>query len=166
MNILLTLSYLVHLVATVAWLGGMLIFSILVGPLVERIISDDAENKRLLLSLQKQFRPLANLSLILLLGTGMVQMSANPDYEGLFVIENTWSVAMLLKHIIFGVMILVMLGMQFSIVPELERATLLATQTKDNTELQRLLQREKMLTSILLGLGGLVLIFTAMMTAI
>lgn len=166
MNILLTLSYLVHLVSTVVWLGGMLIFSILVGPLIEQVITDHAENQRLLLNLQKRFRPLANLSLILLLGTGMVQMGANSEYEGLFVFDNTWSLAMLLKHIAFGGMILVMLWIQFGIVPELERATLLATQKNETDALQRILQQEKLFTRILLGLGALVLIFTAIMTAI
>ncbi len=166
MNILLTLSYLVHLIATVVWLGGMLIFSILVAPLVEKILSDHAENQRLLLNLQKRFRPMANLSLLLLLGTGMVQMGASPEYDGFFAIDNTWSVAMLLKHIVFGGMILVMLWIQFGIVPELERATLLATQSNATADLERILNREKQLTQILLGLGALVLVFTAVMTAV
>ena len=166
MNILLTLSYLVHLVATVVWLGGMLIFSILVAPLIEQVISDHAENQRLLLNLQKRFRPMANLSLLLLLGTGMVQMGANPEYGGFFEFSNTWSLAMLLKHIAFGGMILVILWIQFSIVPELERATLLATQKNETSELQRILRQEKLSSRILLGLGGLVLIFTAVMTAV
>lgn len=166
MNTLLTLSYLVHLVATVAWLGGMLIFSILVAPLIEQILSDHAENQRLLLNLQKRFRPMANLSLLLLLGTGMVQMGASPEYDGFFAIENTWSIAMLLKHIAFGGMIIVMLWIQFGIVPELERATILATQTNETVDLDRILRREKQLTQVLLALGALVLIFTAVMTAI
>ena len=166
MNILLTLSYLVHLLATVVWLGGMLIFSILVVPLLEQAISDHAENQRLLLNLQKRFRPMANLSLLLLLGTGMVQMGANPDYSGFFEFGNTWSLALLLKHIAFGGMILAMLWIQFGIVPELERATLLATQKKETSELARILRQEKLSARILLGLGVLVLIFTAIMTAV
>lgn len=166
MNILLTLSYLVHLVTTVVWLGGMLIFSILIAPLIEEMLASDAAHQRLLLTLQRRFRPMANLSLILLLGTGMVQMGASAEYEGFFAVDNTWSLAMLLKHIAFGGMILIMLWIQFGIVPELERATLLATQSNETAELHHILHREKQLTRVLLGLGSLVLIFTAVMTSI
>jgi uncharacterized membrane protein len=165
MNLLLTISYFIHLIATVVWLGGLLIFSLLVFPEARRTVTNHNENRQLLLNLQKRFRPIANLSLVALLGTGLIQMSADTNYEGLLVIENTWSVAMFLKHIAFGGMIVVLLLLQFGVIPALERATILANKRKPN-ELDQLLTREVRLTWLQMGLGGLVLIFTAVATAL
>ncbi|MCI0714141.1 MAG: hypothetical protein L0154_28550 [Chloroflexi bacterium] len=165
MNLLLTASYFIHLIATVVWLGGLLIFSLLVYPEARRTLTNHNENRQLLLNLQKRFRPIANLSLVTLLGTGLIQMSADANYKGLLVIENTWSVAILLKHIAFGGMIVVLLVLQFGVMPALERAMMLASKGKPN-ELDALLAREAKLTWLQMGLGGLVLIFTAVATAL
>jgi uncharacterized membrane protein len=161
MNLLLTACYAVHLVATVVWLGGLMMFSLFLYPMLRQ-----HPNRALVLSLQKRFRPMANLSLVVLLGTGMVQMSADENYSGFLTIaENTWSLAMFLKHMAFGGMILLMLFIQFVIVPELERANLLATKG-DTTALEAVMAREATLTRVLMMLGGIILIFTALATAV
>ena len=165
MNITLSISYFIHLVATVVWLGGMVIFTLLVWPEAYRSLTNANENRRFLLNLQRRFRPWANLSLIVLLGTGMVQMAGDPNYEGFLVVENTWSVAMLAKHVAFGGMVLIMLYIQFGIVPSVERAMLLAQKGED-TALEKAQQREKRLVWLLIGLATLVLIFTAVATAV
>jgi uncharacterized membrane protein len=165
MDIGLSISYFVHIVATVVWLGGMVIFSMFVWPEARRSIAEGNENRRFLLNLQRRFRPIGNFSLIVLLGTGMVQMAADPNYEGLLTFENTWSVAMLLKHIAFGGMVLVMLVLQFAIVPAVERAILLANKGQPG-QLAAIQYRESRLNMLLIGLGTVVLIFTAIATAV
>lgn len=165
MNLLLTISYFVHLLATIAWLGGMAFLTLLVVPALQRLAANRDENRQLLLNLQKRFRPVANFSLVLLLGTGMIQMSADPNYKGFLAIENTWSVAMLLKHLAFGGMILILMFVQFGLIPRLEREHLLASRGQPN-ELDMLLRREARLTIFQLLLGVVVLIFTAVATAI
>jgi uncharacterized membrane protein len=165
MNMVLTLSYFVHLVATVLWLGGLALFTWLVFPEAQRTLTGTDAPPQFIWKLQRRFRPLANLSMVALLGTGMVQMSANTHYEGLLVIDNTWSLAMFIKHLVFLVMVGVMSFIQFRIVPRWERAQLLATRG-DTEELNRVARRELNLTRFLLGLSLLVLLCTAVMTAV
>lgn len=162
-DILLTLSYFIHLGATVVWIGGMMIFVVYIWPLAHRFI-DDEKQREFSLTLQQRFRPIANLSLVLLLGTGMLQTGANENYDGVLTFENTWTIAMLFKHIAYGGMIVVAGLVQFGVVPALERATLLVSRGATD-ELDILLQREKRLFYVSLGLGIVVLFFTAVATA-
>lgn len=162
---LLSISYFTHLVVTVLWIGGIAFFVFWVYPSTGKLLTDTATSQQLIFYLQKRFRPIANLSLILLLGTGMIQMSADPNYEGLLAFVNTWSIAMLFKHIAYAAMVGLALYIQFSFVPELERAHLLAV--KGNPDpLAHLLKREVRFTRIMGILGIVVLVFTAIATAI
>lgn len=162
---LLSISYFIHLVATVVWIGGLMIFTLYLWPEARRTIANPDESRQLLLRLQKRFRPVANLSLVMLLGTGMVQMSADDNYEGFLAFENTWSLAMLSKHLAFGGMIVLAIFIQFGVASAIERATLLASKGQ-STALDKLLQRESRLNQIMLGLGIVVLVFTAIATAL
>lgn len=166
---LLTLSLFLHLLATVAWLGGLLLLSLIIMPDARTLLAR-SEGSAALLSLldrlRKRFQVVANLSLLVLLTTGLFQMSASPHYTGLLQFDNDWSRAMLIKHIaVFG-MIGVGALMQFGVLPALERAAFLAQRGKDNGETARLRQREQRLTTLNLALGVVTLACTAVATAI
>ncbi len=165
-EIALSISHFIHLIATVLWIGGLAIFTLFIWPETRRTMRSTtvAELSPLILNLQKRFRPVANFSLVLLLGTGMVQMSADSNYDGFLTFSNTWTIAMLCKHLAFGSMVVLAGMIQFGIVPAIERATLLATRGQTD-EMEPLLQREMRLTRLMLGLGILVLICTAIATA-
>ena len=92
-------------------------------------------------------------------------MGSNTHYAGVLKFTNSWTIAILLKHIAFGGIILVTLLIHFGLSPAVERAALLASQNKPN-ELDALLQRENKMTWALLGLGGIVLACTAVATAL
>ena len=71
------------------------------------------------------------------------------------------------KHIAILGMFVCGLILQYQVVPELERATLLVEHHKgDPAELERLRRSEARLTWINVGLGVLVLGFTAWLTAL
>jgi uncharacterized membrane protein len=93
----LTGAYWLHMAATVVWMGGLFYQAVLLYP----ILADSnwkAETMTLVERLRSRFRPLVWLSLTVLVGTGLVQMTGNPNYEGLLAFRNRWSQAMLLKH--------------------------------------------------------------------
>jgi uncharacterized membrane protein len=163
-DITLTISYFVHLIATVLWIGGLLIFLILVWPETARTLANDEERRRVILGLQARFRPIANLSFVVLIGTGLVQMSADENYEGFLTFENTWSIAMLLKHLAFVGMGGLLILLQFWLAPAVERAILLASKGQPS-DLENLLAREVRLMWGMASLGALVLVFTALATA-
>jgi uncharacterized membrane protein len=164
---ILALSYFFHLVATVVWIGGLVTLVILVWPESRRILEDNPALNTLLNRLRKRFFPLVNLSLAVLIVTGMIQMSGDPNYDGLMQFENEWSRVLLLKHIAILGMVVCGVALQYWVAPALERASLLAERSKgDPAEWARLHKAEVRLTWMNVGLGMLVLAFTAWATAI
>lgn len=165
--VILAVSYFFHLIATVVWLGGLAILTIMVNPAALRTLEGSPQMYALLSRLRKRFAPLANFSLAVLVATGMVQMSLDENYLGVLDFGNSWSVAMLLKHIAVGGMVVCSVAIQYLVVPSIERTSLLVQRGKaDHAEWQQLYRRETRLTWVNNALGVLVLVFTAWMTAI
>ncbi len=163
----LVISLFFHLVATVIWIGGLVVLTLLVWPETRRILAENPGVYSLLTRLRKRFLPLTNLSLAVLIVTGLFQMTADPNYEGVLQFANEWSRAMLLKHIAVGGMVVCGAGLQFWVAPALERTSLLAERSKgDPAEWARLHRLEVRLTWLNVFLGVLVLAFTAWATAI
>jgi uncharacterized membrane protein len=163
----LAISYFFHLIATVIWIGGLVLMVILVWPEVSRSLAENPARYRLLSRLRHRFTPWANFSLVMLIVTGLIQMSGNKNYVGVLQFSNDWAKAILLKHIAVAGMIVCGLILQFTVTPALERASLLAEKGKgDPTEWAKLRRREVRLTWINVLLGMAVLAFTAWATAI
>lgn len=164
---LLAVSYFIHLLATVIWIGGLMVLAALVVPAVRRSVGEDAQGERLLARLRARFIPVSNLCLVILFFTGLFQMSANENYEGLLQVSNPWSVAMLLKHAATAGMLVFALVLQYGVVPALDRASLLFERGKgDAAEGERLRRRESQLTWVNIMLALVVLGCTAYATAL
>jgi uncharacterized membrane protein len=163
----LAISYFFHLIATVIWLGGLATMTIMVWPETRRIFTDNPAVLTLLTRLRKRFVPLSNLSLVVLVFTGFIQMAGDEHYDGLMAFTNEWSRVILLKHLAIAGMVVCGLILQFWVTPALERASLLLERGKgDSAEWERLRRREIRLTWANVALGVLVLAFTAWATAI
>ncbi len=101
---LLTIAFWLHMAATIVWIGGLFFQAVIVNPALERFPD---QRGRLAMDMRRRFQPLAWLSLFVLIGTGLLQMSGNPNYVGLFSISNPWSRSILAKHAAIGIMVLV-----------------------------------------------------------
>ncbi|GMR09632.1 MAG: hypothetical protein BMS9Abin28_0451 [Anaerolineae bacterium] len=117
----LTIAFWLHMAATIVWIGGLFYQAVVVNPALERL---PAERGRLAEDMRRRFQPLASLSLLVLIGTGLLQMSGNPNYEGLFAFTNPWSRALLTKHFAVGLMILVAAYQTWVLNPRLSRLAL------------------------------------------
>ncbi|MEK7323772.1 MAG: hypothetical protein AAB217_00785, partial [Chloroflexota bacterium] len=127
---LVVVSYFLHFVATVVWVGGILL---MVGdgyPGLRRALGVGPQTGAAIAELQRRLAPLYLLSLIALGLTGLIQMSVNSNYEGLLVFGNIWSVAILLKHIAFLLMSAITAYSIWSLSPALNRLTLLEAKGK------------------------------------
>lgn len=166
--LVLAISYFFHLVATIVWIGGLALLVLVVWPVAGRTLADDpARQAAFFGALRKRFDPLANLSLVVLMVTGLFQTSGDPNYGGLLVFDNDWSRAILLKHVAIVGMVIVGVILQLGIAPALERMALLrAAGQEDPAETARLARREQRLNAINFVLGLLVLAFTAVATAL
>ena len=157
---ILSSSYALHMIATVLWIGGLVFQALYLLPILTRPALDEQARKTLSL-LQTRFHPIAWLSLAVLLATGLTQMTAHPQYEGLLAIQNRWSIAMLAKHL----SILPMAGLtafqSFFLHPRLQRELLKAAHKQTAAQMIAVLAEERRLVVLNVILSGLVLILTA-----
>lgn len=162
--IILSISYTVHLLATAVWAGGLLLMGIMVFP-AWRLGSLENNNW---LTWQKRLTPWINSSLVLLLISGFYQMTSDPNYAGFMVIDSTWAWAMLFKHIAYVVLVVAMGWLQFGLYPSMERTAVLAQKRPQlaAAEQAKLDQREKQLLSTNLFLAVVILVCTAIATAV
>ena len=162
----LALAYWLHIVATVTWIGGLVALSVLVIPAARRTLQP-GDYAVLLDRLQAGLQRIGWLSLAVLVATGMFQMSANPAYEGFLAISNVWSVAILVKHIVIGIMVLTGTYLTWGIMPSLRRMALLraAGQNLDATRDLALRKRESLVLTINIVLSIVVLLLTAIARA-
>lgn len=160
----LSLAFWLHLLATVAWIGGLVALVILVLPAARKSLEPETY-ARFLEQLQHRLDPLGWLSLAVLLATGLFQMSANPNYAGFLSISNRWAASMLLKHILFIGMIGVCAYLTWGILPALRRIALMRVKGIDAQAAEKLLNRETQLLRINLVLGVLILGLTALARA-
>ena len=163
---LIAASYFVHLIATVIWVGGIAMLSLVVYPSVKRILGDQPQKGALISEIYRRFSPLAMISLGALVVTGLSQMAVNPNYDGLLKITNAWAWAILLKHIVFGVMTLIGAYSIWGLAPAMGRLALLESKGKLTGEaLAALRRREERLNNLNLLCAVAVLALTAIARA-
>ncbi len=156
----LSLVYWLHMLATVVWIGGLAAVVLLVLPAARRSL-DAPAYAALLVALQRRLDPLGWISLLVLVGTGLFQMSASPNYQGFLAVSNRWAAAILVKHLVFLLMIGVSAYLTWGLMPHLGRVALRQSRGLDAPEAERLQRREISLMRINLLLGALVLALTA-----
>ncbi len=158
----LTLAYWLHMLATVVWIGGLAALALIVAPAARRVL-DQQVYLSFLAQIQDRLQNLGWFSLILLAVTGLVQMSANPHYAGFLQITNRWAVAILLKHLAFGGMILLSAYLTWGLTPELRRVALRESHGLAGGEgTQKLRARELFLLRVNLAIGVVILALTAL----
>lgn len=154
----LALSLFFHISATIIWIGGLLVTILLVWPASRHALAGTPALYRFLGGLRRRFYPISNLCLGVLIVTGLFQMTADPNYDGVMQFTNDWTRIMLAKHILVFVMAGAGLLLQLGVAPALERTSLLLEYSKGDSETnerdwQRLRQREVRLTWLCTGLG-------------
>jgi uncharacterized membrane protein len=155
----LALTYWLHLLATVAWIGSIIAVSILFLPAIKKTLKP-VDQLAMVDAMQAKLEPIAWFSMVLLLLTGMFQMSINEHYDGFVSTSTQWSVSILIKHI-FGILMVVASAIQtWEVIPAIRR-TLLNKNKADKEKVLKLQQRETLLLRINFGLSILILLATA-----
>ncbi len=156
----LSIAYWLHMLATVLWIGGLAALSLWMLPAARKTLPPPAYAD-LLEGLQRRLDAVGWFSVIVLLASGMLQMSSNPNYGGFLSIASLWAGAILVKHLLFGAMMLLSAYITWGILPALRRAALLRARAKDAPTLDSLQRRQAWLMWLNLILGALVLLLTA-----
>jgi uncharacterized membrane protein len=157
----LTIAYWLHMLATVVWIGGLTALAVLVIPSAQRSM-ESSTYAAFLDAVQRRLDPLGWFSLVLLLVSGLFQMVASPNYEGLFSISNRWSAAIFFKHILFVLMIAASAYLSWGLLPKMRRIAMRLAKDKEHLHEAEMLQRQNQrLLRINLIIAVLVLALTA-----
>ena len=151
--------YWLHLLATVTWIGSLAAINLLVLPAVTQTLKL-VDQISFISALQKRLEPWAWFSMGLLLVTGLFQMSANPHYDGFLATSTQWSLAILAKHSLGVIMVVVSAIQTWEVIPSIQR-TLMKKEHADAGELAKLQKREVILLRLNLILSALILGATA-----
>ena len=157
----LALTYWLHLFATVTWVGSLAGVSLLVLPAMKRSL--DSETQVVFIeAMQRRLEPIAWFCMSLLLATGLFQMSVNPHYDGFLSTSTQWSLAILTKHLLGIIMVVVSAIQTWEVIPAIRRTILLSKKNKtDPDQLDSLRRREIFLLRTNFGLSLLILLATA-----
>lgn len=102
-SILQTCLDFLHLMATIAWIGGMFFNFLVVMPTVTKVL-DPAMAGRFVGALMKRVRVVVYVSLLILFVTGIPMKIANENYVAIISFENAWQIAGFIKHVFVGLM--------------------------------------------------------------
>ena len=166
-----SVAYWLHMLATVVWVGGLAALALLVLPSASRAL-DSSAFAALLSEIQRRLDALGWFSLLILVGTGMVQMSANPNYSGFLAIDNLWAGAILAKHLVIFVMIGNSALLTWGVLPGLRRAVFRMARSQEGSakadleSLQKATRASVRLTRLSLVLAVVVLGLTAVARAV
>ena len=156
----LALTYWLHLLATVTWVGSLAGITFLVLPAMRRSLAPDVQLV-FLEAMQRRLEPIAWFSISLLVLTGLFQMSVNPHYDGFLSVSTQWSLAILTKHLLGIGMVVVSAIQTWEVIPAIRRAIIRSKKDANANELEALRRREILLLRINFGLSVLILLATA-----
>jgi uncharacterized membrane protein len=162
----LTVAYWLHMLATTLWVGGLGLVVLLILPAARRAMDLKAYlefSGRLV----NQVQSLGWFALLLLVGTGMFQLSSNPNYNGFLAINNRWAIAILVKHLLFGGVLLISAYITWGIGPALRRKAMVAAHKGADrpdaaADVEMLQKRQSLMMKANIVLGVIILALTAL----
>ena len=104
---ILALSHLIHVLGTVVWIGGILMTLLVILPGSKAAIESAPMVGKLMKEVAKRFTPLANISILLLIATGIIIFYDDKNYTSFLDIKNRWNVLIALKHVLVAIMIII-----------------------------------------------------------
>lgn len=116
----LSFSYAFHMLATITWVGSLAVMQALLLPLFSRILDRRARFYSFFLT-QRRLEAPTWFSVLILMGTGLFQMSAHPQYNGFLTINNLWSFAILVKHLFIVIMVAINAYQSWVLLPTANR---------------------------------------------
>ena len=105
--VILSLSHFLHLLATVVWIGGMVMILLVILPGARSAIESAPMVSRLMKEITKRFTPLVNISILVLIVTGIVIAHHEKNFTGFLDFSNPWNAIMFLKHFFVALMVII-----------------------------------------------------------
>ena len=156
-EIILAVSYWLHLTATVVWIGGIAFILFIAIPSAKQVLGADAG--KLMGEISKRFTPIANYSIIFIVVTGAILTGFNRQFSGIGNFGNSWSLTLIMKHVLVFVMVAVHFYRGLILAPKIARTETVSKKTS----LQKLSLN---LVKVNFCLGVIVLLLSGIMSVI
>ncbi len=150
-----------HLLAVVVWIGAMSTNMLVLMPAAKAALPPPAMGQ-LLGAIMKRFRVLAYTCMAVLVVTGILMMVQNAGYNGFMKFDNAWTIVLLVKHIVVAALIILGIYSFEILAPKVGK---LAAKGP-SPELARMQATQMNLAKLGFVLGLLILLFTAVDTAL
>jgi putative copper export protein len=98
-----------HNLFTAVWVGGLIVLGAVILPVTSKTLGRGAKTKELIDKIQDRLSTLVYISMVGLLGTGMLLAKRAPQFEGLFSFANGYSTVLAIKHVLVILMIVIAL---------------------------------------------------------
>jgi len=157
----LLVAFWFHMIATIGWLGYLSAISIWIMPTLQKTLNAK-EYFDWISKSNNRLGIISWISISVLIMTGLIQMSANENYDGLFILSNNWALAIFIKHIVFFGMMIVSAYISWKIHPDLKRIALLKVTENKPTNEKEVITRLHRLMTLNLILGFATLAMTAL----
>jgi uncharacterized membrane protein len=156
-NLLLAIANYLHLLATIVWIGGLVISRLIIAPALAPL---PAETRRIVLhTIGQRAASFTYGAIGVFIISGLAMLSKNANYSGLVAFDNLWTRVILLKHLTVAGLILSTAYVNSSVTPKLQAAG-------DDAERARWAERRKDLGDVNVLLALVILALTAIATAI
>lgn len=168
--ITITMSYWLHLLATVIWTGGIFLILFAVLPSAKEYLNKEASGFMSIIS--KRFTPFANYSILILVVTGILMISLNKGFNSLIALETIYSKILFLKILIVAIMIIIHFYRGLMLNPRITKFSLIIEESsaeeseKISSQISNLKNLSLNLVKINLGLGMIILILSSLLLTI
>jgi uncharacterized membrane protein len=151
------LSHFLHAMGTVVWIGGILMTLLVIVPGSKAALESPPLVGKLMKEIAKRFTPLANMSILLLIATGIIMLYYDKNYTSFLDLKKSWHVIIALKHFFVAAMIIIHFYRGLILNQKIEKSS----SKRDEIRSTRLKKISMDLVKINLVLGIIVLLLTA-----
>lgn len=95
---ILALSHLIHVLGIVVWIGEILMTLLVILPSSKAALESAPLVGKLMKEVANRFTPLANISILLLIVTGIIIFHYDKNYTSFLDMKNRWNVLIALKQ--------------------------------------------------------------------
>lgn len=107
MNLIPALNNFFHLLATVVWIGGIFMILLVILPGAKASLDSAPMISGLMREITKRFTPMANISIVVLIVSGIVAACYDTNSKNILDFRNYWNQMMILKHVFVASMIII-----------------------------------------------------------
>ena len=152
----------IHFIGTVVWIGGILMTLFVILPGSKTALESPPIVGKLMKEIAKRFTPIANISIILIVVTGIIIYFYDKNYTFFSDLENRWNMVIASKHVFVAAMIFIHFYRGLILNPKIERFS----SQPNEKQISKLKKISLDLVKINFALGIMVLLLTAVSISI